>query len=70
MYVDKFKCHYGHLNLQTGEQNRLKTSNLGEGEQDRQFTYNATLRRVRVTTVTVGKQQVLAQHIWTCACKP
>jgi hypothetical protein len=30
------------------------------GEQDRQYTYNVTLRRVRVTVVVVEKQEVLS----------
>ena len=56
MFVDKCKCHYGSTKFTNWLTNRLKTSNLGEGEQDRQFTYNVTLRHVRVTTVTVEKQ--------------
>jgi hypothetical protein len=55
VFVDKFKCHYGSTTFTNWRTNRLKTSNLG-GEQDSQFTYNVTLRRVRITTVTVEKQ--------------
>jgi len=47
MLVDKFECHHGSMKFKNWRTNRLKTSNLG-GEQDRHFTYNVTLRRVRV----------------------
>ena len=37
----------------------LVETNTVRMEQDRQYTYNVTLRRVRATIIAVDKQQVL-----------
>jgi hypothetical protein len=34
----------------------LSMNKINIAEQDRQYTYNATMRRVRITTVVVEKQ--------------
>ena len=45
--------------LKTQRDDTKKNNSFDDNKQDRQDTYNVTLRRVRATTIAVENQQVL-----------